>query len=340
VSGYQYGVYPLHSPLNAVKVLAHSDGFKEFLLSKEVLAMLHRALAEYVEGRGGGIAGGGGDDLESVCIAILALFELSHPPSSSSSSATASLEYALSTVATYSDASLTPLVSLLSAFIEKATAAVGTVFYDPAPAIATAESLLTRLNAGTTTVALANTKSKLVRQKSIRPASSEPEKKEESAARAEIAAQLREAQLQLKAQKEQQEKEKLKLEAEKKALADFIASQQADVAAEAQRLAKITEEKQAARDAARDVEYKQQMETLMSMMAEMKTVVVERTASVLEGQAKILMMNAATQNLVEKSTSKVSSAGNETHLASPNPSARSCARPSSRPPRCRRQRAS
>ncbi|GMI25429.1 hypothetical protein TeGR_g665, partial [Tetraparma gracilis] len=168
-AGYDYGVYPLHSSLNAVKVLSRSDGFKEFLLSEgeerevhrgiycdvcrkyifgtrfksttkknydlcqackdkdesgdtyenppgtkvkrpSVFPLLHRVLAEYVENRGGGIVGGGGDDLESVCIAIFALFELSHPPSSSSSSATASLEYALSTVATYSDASLTPLV--------------------------------------------------------------------------------------------------------------------------------------------------------------------------------------------------------------------------------------
>ncbi|GMI38053.1 hypothetical protein TeGR_g9870, partial [Tetraparma gracilis] len=162
VSGYEYGGYFLHSPLNAAKVLSHSDGFKGYLLSKEVFPLLHRELAEYVENRGGGIMGGGGDDIECACIAIFALFELSHPPSSSSSSsATASLDYALSTVATYSDASLTPLLSLLPSFIEKATAAVGTVFYDPTPAIATAESLLTRLTAGTTTVVLAKVKSKL-----------------------------------------------------------------------------------------------------------------------------------------------------------------------------------
>jgi hypothetical protein len=35
----------------------------------------------------------------------------------------------------------------------------------------------------------------------------------------------------------------------------------------------------------------------------------ERTNSVLEGQAKILTMSAATQKLVKESTSKVSSAG-------------------------------
>ncbi|GMI42616.1 hypothetical protein TeGR_g9993 [Tetraparma gracilis] len=310
--GYLYGVYPLHSSLNAAKVLSHSDGFKGYLLSKEVFPLLHRVLAEYVENRGGGKAGGGGDDLECACIAILALFELSHPPSSSSSSATASLEYALSTVATYSDASLTPLVSLLSAFIEKATAAVGTVFYDPAPAIATAESLLTRLNAAKSTVALAKVKSKLVRRKSIRPASSEPEKKNESAANAELAAQLREAQLQLKAQLEQHEKEKLQREAEKKALADLMASQQADVAAETKRLADIREEKEAVRDVARGGETKNQMDMVMAMLAEMKTVVEDRTSAVLEGQAdlksgqaKILNMSAATMSLVEESTSKL-----------------------------------
>ncbi|GMI23509.1 hypothetical protein TeGR_g2741 [Tetraparma gracilis] len=310
--GYLYGVYPLHSSLNAVKVLSHSDGFKGYLLSKEVFPLLHRVLAEFVENRGGGMAGGGGDDIECACIAIFALFELSHPPSSSSSSATASLDYALSTVATYSDASLTPLLSLLPSFIEKATAAVGLVFYDPTPAIATAESLLTRLTAGTTTVVLAKVKSKLVRQQSLRPASSEPEKKEESAARAEIAAQLLEAEQQLKARREQLEKQKLELEAEKKALADRIASQQADIAAETQHLAEIWESKQAAREQARDAEYNRQMQTLMAMMSEMKTVAVEtreRTNSVLEGQAKILTMSAATQKLVKESTSKVSSAG-------------------------------
>ncbi|GMI21981.1 hypothetical protein TeGR_g1912, partial [Tetraparma gracilis] len=270
--GYTYGVYPLHSSLNAVKVLSRSDGFKGYLLSKSVLALLHREFAEYVENRGGGMAGGGGDDLESACIAIFALFELSHPPSSSSSSsATASLDYALSTVATYSDASQTPLLSLLPSFIEKATTAVGTVFYNPTPAIATAESLLTRLNAAKSTAAVEKSrlawKGVAARRQSRRQsgtASSEPEKKEESQADSEMAAQLLEAQRLLQ---EQQEKEKLQRAAEKKALADRAASQDAVSSAEAERLAKIKEEKEASRD--RDTQ--NQLEVMMKMLADLTT---------------------------------------------------------------------
>ncbi|GMI25301.1 hypothetical protein TeGR_g4627 [Tetraparma gracilis] len=297
--GYTYNVYPLHSPLNAVKVLSRSDGFKDFLLSKEVFPLLHRELAEYVEGRGGGSAGGGGDDLESACIAIFALFELSHPPSSSSSSATASLEYALSTVATYSDASLTPLVSLLTSFIEKATAAVGTVFYNPTPAIATADSLLTRLNAAKSTAAVEKSrlawKGVAARRQSRRQsgtASSEPEKKEESQVDSEMAAQLLEAQRLLQ---EQQEKEKLQRAAEKKALADHAPSQDAASNAEATRLAKIKEDKEASRD--RDTQ--NQLEVMMKMLTDLTTKQDRTLSSVLSTEQNVLEIKATVNETLQ-----------------------------------------
>ena len=61
---YGYGVFPLHSPLRAIKVLAKTDGFKNYLLDKGVFRQLHRTLKDFVECTGGGYVGGGGEDVE------------------------------------------------------------------------------------------------------------------------------------------------------------------------------------------------------------------------------------------------------------------------------------
>ena len=73
---YGYGVFPLHSPLCAVKVLAKTDGFKGYLLEKGVFALLHRTLGDFVECSGGGYVGGGGDDVESASLAVEAMLEV------------------------------------------------------------------------------------------------------------------------------------------------------------------------------------------------------------------------------------------------------------------------
>jgi hypothetical protein len=292
-----------------------------------VYPLLHRVVAEFVENRGGGRAGGGGEDIECACIAILALLELSYPPKSSSTPPSSSdMDYALSTVATYSDSSLTSLLSLLPSFIEKATAAVGTVFYDPTFAIGKAELLLIRFNASKATAAIEKTKAKW--KSKLASAS----KLEESEANAEMAAQLREAQEELE---EQQKKEKLQHAAEKETLADMMASQDTASSEEAARLAKIREEKQAERD--RDT--RDQIATLMKMLADLKGVVVEGVSQLQDGQARIIEMSADTQELVEKSTGKVSAPIEGLWTTRTN-LARSCARPSSRPPRFRRPHAS
>jgi hypothetical protein len=294
-----------------MKVMSRSDGFKGYLLSKSVFALLHRELAEFVEDRGGGIAGGGGKDFECASITVEALRELLFPPSSSSSSASADLEYALSTVATYSDSSLTPLLPLFPAFIQKATAAVGTAFYDPTPAIVAAEALMARLNTAKATAAIEKTKSKwkgVVARRNSRGLSgkppSEPEKKEESQADATLAEQLRDTQRLLQ---EQQEKEKLRRAAEKKALADLMASQDAASRDEAAHLAKV----QGTKDDAREDATQKQLNMIMAMMADLKGVVVEQTTQLLDGQALIIKMSADTQELVQKSTSKVSSSDDD-----------------------------
>jgi hypothetical protein len=69
----------LHSSVRALRVLAISDQNKAFLADKNhrTIKLLVRVVKEFVEGVGGGRAGGGGNDTISPSLAVLALLELS-----------------------------------------------------------------------------------------------------------------------------------------------------------------------------------------------------------------------------------------------------------------------
>mmetsp|Transcript_1149 Transcript_1149/g.2561 ORF Transcript_1149/g.2561 Transcript_1149/m.2561 type:complete len:1361 (+) Transcript_1149:214-4296(+) len=110
---YGYGVFPLHSPLRAIKVLAKTDGFKDYLLDKGVFALLHRTLKDFVESTGGGYVGGGGDDVESASLAVEAMLELSYP---SKATADTDKSYALRVVEKHGSADLTPVTRLLEQY--------------------------------------------------------------------------------------------------------------------------------------------------------------------------------------------------------------------------------
>ena len=111
---YGYGVFPLHSPLRAVKVLAKTDGFKSYLLDKGVYAKLHRCLRDFVESSGGGYVGGGGEDVESASLAVDALLELSYP--SKNGELANDKAAALHIVEKFSDSNMTSMPSLLEQY--------------------------------------------------------------------------------------------------------------------------------------------------------------------------------------------------------------------------------
>ncbi|GMI07805.1 hypothetical protein TrVE_jg6401 [Triparma verrucosa] len=111
---YGYGVFPLHSPLRAVKVLAKTDGFKSYLLDKGVYAKLHRCLRDFVESTGGGYVGGGGEDVESASLAVDALLELSYP--SKNGELANDKSAALHIVEKFSDSNMTSMPSLLEQY--------------------------------------------------------------------------------------------------------------------------------------------------------------------------------------------------------------------------------
>jgi hypothetical protein len=77
--GYSYVVFSLHSSVRALRVLAISDQNKAFLADKNhrTIKLLVRVVKEFVEGVGGGRAGGGENDTISPSLAVLALLELS-----------------------------------------------------------------------------------------------------------------------------------------------------------------------------------------------------------------------------------------------------------------------
>ena len=76
--GYKYGVFPLHSSVRAISILATNDDLKKYLLTsdKAVLILLVRVLREFVSDTGGGSAGGGGKDKLSAELAASALLKL------------------------------------------------------------------------------------------------------------------------------------------------------------------------------------------------------------------------------------------------------------------------
>ena len=76
--GYKYGVFPLHSSVRAISILATNDDLKKYLLTsdKAVLILLVRVLREFVSDTGGGSAGGGGKDKVSAELAASALLKL------------------------------------------------------------------------------------------------------------------------------------------------------------------------------------------------------------------------------------------------------------------------
>ncbi|GMI17465.1 hypothetical protein TrLO_g3639 [Triparma laevis f. longispina] len=111
---YGYGVFPLHSPLRAMKVLAKTDGFKSYLLEKGVYAKLHRCVRDFVENTGGGYVGGGGDDVESASLAVDALLELSYP--SKTGEHANDKAAALHIVEKFADQNMTSVPSLLEQY--------------------------------------------------------------------------------------------------------------------------------------------------------------------------------------------------------------------------------
>ena len=81
-AGYDYGVFPLHSSVRAITILSKSDSHKSYLLDKGAVPLLIRTLEQFVNDTGGGIAGGGGKDVESAALAIEGLRTFSNAPPS------------------------------------------------------------------------------------------------------------------------------------------------------------------------------------------------------------------------------------------------------------------
>ncbi|GMI47168.1 hypothetical protein TrCOL_g6520, partial [Triparma columacea] len=111
---YEYGVFPLHSSVRAIKILSKSDNFKDYLLSKNCFALLHRTLSQFITDTNAGIAGGGAADVESAALAVEALHELSYPSPTSSTSA-------LDIVTKKVDPNLRSLTDFLSAYKDRSS---------------------------------------------------------------------------------------------------------------------------------------------------------------------------------------------------------------------------
>ncbi|GMI40452.1 hypothetical protein TrCOL_g99 [Triparma columacea] len=114
VGSYDYGVFPLHSSVRAIKILSKSDNFKDYLLSKNCFALLHRTLSQFITDTNAGYVGGGAADVESAALAVEALHELSYPSPTSSTSA-------LDIVTKKVDSNLGSLTDLLSAYKERSS---------------------------------------------------------------------------------------------------------------------------------------------------------------------------------------------------------------------------
>jgi hypothetical protein len=153
------GVFPLHSSVRAIKILSKSDNFKDYLLSKNCFALLHRTLSQFITDTNAGRAGGGAADVESAALAVEALHELSYPSPTSSTSA-------LDIVTKKVDSNLGSLTDLLSAYKDRSSVKSSKEY---ASSTSTATALIDRISLLANEIKVKKAVAVMKRRKSIAP---------------------------------------------------------------------------------------------------------------------------------------------------------------------------
>ncbi|GMI44480.1 hypothetical protein TrCOL_g4359 [Triparma columacea] len=156
---YEYGVFPLHSSVRAIKILSKSDNFKDYLLSKNCFALLHRTLSQFITDTNAGRAGGGAADVESAALAVEALHELSYPSPTSSTSA-------LDIVTRKVDSNLGSLTDLLSDYKDRSSVKSSKEY---ASSTSTATALIDRISLLANEIKVKKAVAAMKRRQSIAP---------------------------------------------------------------------------------------------------------------------------------------------------------------------------